>query len=64
MLYSPQNYVNNNLHQTGLTQIVRTYATLTDCIKDVIPYTQQLGRQRPLNLPDFEHDSKLGLRQG
>lgn len=63
MLYSPQSHVNNNLHQTGLTQIVRTYATLTDCIKDVIPYSQRLGRRRPLNLPDLEQYSELDLRR-
>ena len=54
MLCSPQSYVNNNLHQTGLTQIVRTYVTLTACIRDVIPCSRRLGRRRPLNLPDFE----------
>ncbi len=53
MLFSPQSHVVKNLHRTGLTQIVGTYATLADCIKDAIPYAQRWDQDRSIQLPEF-----------
>jgi len=53
MLYSPQSHVIKNLHKTGLTDIVGTYANLADCIKDTIPYSQRWVQDRSIQLPDF-----------
>ncbi|WP_299492048.1 STAS domain-containing protein [Acaryochloris sp. IP29b_bin.137] len=53
MLYSPQTHVNSNLHRTGLTAVVSTYASLADCIKAAIPSSQGLTRHPLLQLPQF-----------
>lgn len=53
MLYSPQTHVNSNLHRTGLTNVVGTYASLSDCIREAIPYSQRLTHNPLLQLPQF-----------